>query len=148
MPVPIVSSMSTVVAAALLAGAVASEAAMPATSTALASASATRTQELPLGTWSGAMSAPGGQPIPVSFEVGRAGGSLSIVMSSVQVEGEIIFNDVRLEGDQLTFWWEPGIRVECTLTRNEAGTFEGGCSDGSGSGEGLLRMIPPAGAGG
>ena len=101
-------------------------------------------QALPLGTWSGAMSAPGGTPIPVSFQVGRTDSGLSIVMSSAQVEGEIAFTDVRLQGDSLTFWWEPGVRVECTLTRTDAGGFEGSCSDGSGSGEGILRMVPPA----
>ncbi len=109
---------------------------------ALAAAAPAAGPELPRGTWSGAMSAPGGQPIPVSFEVGGSGATITIVMSSAQVEGEIAFNDVRLAGNELTFWWEPGVRVDCVLGRTSAGGYEGTCSDGS-AGDGTLSMVPP-----
>jgi hypothetical protein len=104
-------------------------------------------QELAQGTWTGTMTPPGGAAIPVTYEVGESGGTLSVVMRSVEVEGEMAFNDVQIVGSELTFWWEPGVRVDCTLLRTEAGSFEGSCSDGSGSsGEGRLTMLPPTGA--
>lgn len=103
-------------------------------------------QELPRGTWTGTMTPPGGPSIPVTYEIGESGGALSVTMRSAQVEGEIAFNDVQIDGSELTFWWEPGVRVDCTLVRTAAGGFEGGCSDGSGSGgEGRLTMVPPSG---
>ena len=102
-------------------------------------------QTLPQGTWTGTMSPPGGEAIPVNFEVSESGGALSIAMMAVQVEGEMPFNDIRLDGQTLTFWWEPGVRVDCSLTRTEAGGFAGTCSDGTGdSGAGTLTMVPPA----
>lgn len=100
-------------------------------------------QELTSGTWTGTMSPPGGEAIPVTFEVSGAGAALSVVMSAPMIEGTMAFNDVRLEGPALTFWWEPGIRVDCRLMRTQAGGYEGSCSDGSGRGEGGMTMVPP-----
>ena len=57
----------------------------------------------------------------------------------------ISFYEVALDGDELTFWWEPGPRVDCTLLRKEDGSFEGTCTDGGADGEGTLTMVPPSG---
>lgn len=101
-------------------------------------------QTLQPGTWTGALTPPGGADVPVTFEVGETAGALSIVMNEPQMGG-IDFSDVRLEGNELTFWWEPGVRVDCTLTRNEDMSFGGICSDGRGAdGQGVLLMRPPA----
>lgn len=101
-------------------------------------------QELPEGTWTGTMSPPGAEAIPVTFEVGASNGAVSIVMRSAQVEGEMPFQDVRVDGDQLTFWWEPGVRVNCALERTEAGGFTGACTGESGpEGAGTITMVPP-----
>ncbi|HET9947827.1 MAG TPA: hypothetical protein VFQ22_02760 [Longimicrobiales bacterium] len=98
-------------------------------------------QELALGTWTGTMTPPGGEAIPVTYEVGTSGDTLSVVMRSVHVAGDMLLRDVRLEGEELRFWWEPDVRVECTLRRAEDGSFEGPCSDGSNYG--AMRMVPP-----
>ena len=112
---------------------------------ALGSAAPASAQALPQGTWTGTMSPPGGEAIPVNFEVSESAGALSIAMMAVQVEGEMPFRDIRLDGQTMTFWWEVGVRVDCSLTRTEAGGFKGTCSDGTGaSGEGTLTMVPPA----
>jgi hypothetical protein len=101
-------------------------------------------QELERGTWTGSISLPGGSSLPVTYQVGETDGALSITMSNPQV-GDVAFSDAGLDGDELTFWWEPGIRVDCTLLRKEDRSFEGICTDGSGAaGEGTLIMMPPA----
>ncbi|MSR20336.1 MAG: hypothetical protein EXR91_05090 [Gemmatimonadetes bacterium] len=112
----------------------------------LASAAPASAQALPFGGWTGTMTPPGGEPIPVTYEVGELDGALAIVMRALMVQEVIPFHDVRIEGPELTFWWEPGIRVDCRLLRTESGSFEGSCSDGnSDSGAGALTMVPPAG---
>ncbi len=103
-------------------------------------------QELEQGTWTGTLTPPPGIEVPVTFEVGGTDGALSIVMSAPLVEPPMVFNDVKLDGDELTFWWAPDIRLDCRLLRKQDGSFEGPCSDGSGpAGEGILKMLPPSG---
>jgi hypothetical protein len=112
---------------------------------ALAAAAPSSAQELTAGTWTGTMSPPGGEPIPVEFQVSGAGAALTVVMTAAMVQDGIPFNDIRVEGPALTFWWEPGVRVDCTLTRDAAGGYAGSCSDGSGSASGGMTMVPPPG---
>lgn len=102
-------------------------------------------QDLEHGTWMGTMTPPGGQAIPVTFEVGETGGDLSIVMKHETLP-DMAFTDERLAGDELTFWWEPGTRVDCALTRQADGSFEGVCVDdrGADGGEGPIAMSPPS----
>jgi len=112
-------------------------------------AAPTSAQQLPYGGWTGTMTPPpmpNGQastPIPVTYEVGEVDGTLTVVMRALLVQEIIRFNEVRLEGDELKFWWEPGIRVDCTLRRTEIGSYEGPCAAGAGA-AGALRMVPPA----
>ena len=101
-------------------------------------------QELTPGSWTGSVTPPGGEAIPVTFDVSGTGGALAVVMSAPMIEGTISFNEIRVEGGMLMFWWEPGVRVDCHLTRNAAGSYEGTCSDGTGSGQGAMTMTPPA----
>jgi len=102
-------------------------------------------QELAQGTWTGTMTPPGGQPLSVVYEVGRLDGALVVAMRSILVQEVIRFQDVRLEGDRLTFWWEPGVRVDCTLQRTEAGAYEGTCAGSGGpTGTASMTMVPPA----
>ncbi len=102
-------------------------------------------QELEHGTWTGTMTPPPGGDVAVTFEVGETDGALSIVMSAPLVEPPMVFREVKLDGDELTFWWAPDIRLDCTLLRKENGSFEGICTDGTGpDGEGTLKMLPPS----
>jgi hypothetical protein len=112
---------------------------------ALATAAPVSAQDLTPGTWTGTMSPPGGEAIPVEFQVSGAGAALTVVMTAAMIEDGIPFKDIRVEGQSLTFWWEPGVRVDCTLTRDAAGSYAGACSDGSGSASGGMTMVPPAG---
>jgi hypothetical protein len=111
----------------------------------LCAAAPTSAQDLATGTWTGTMAPPGAASgIPVTFHVATAEGALSIVMRSVQVEGDMPFQDVRLDGPELTFWWDPGVRVDCALQRTEGGSFEGDCTGvGGPTGPGRITMVPP-----
>ena len=102
-------------------------------------------QDIRHGTWTGAMTPPGGEPVPVTLLVGEVDGALTIVMSNPEL-GPMEFSDEALDGDELTFWWNPGVRVDCTLARQEDGSFEGVCADerGTNGGQGALSMTPPA----
>jgi hypothetical protein len=109
-------------------------------------ASPASAQEIQHGGWTGTMTPPGGEPITVTYEVGEIDGALAIVMRALMVQEIIPFNDVRVEGEALTFWWEPGIRVDCRLVRTASGSYEGPCSDGTADRPaGALTMVPPAG---
>ena len=101
-------------------------------------------QGLSPGTWTGTLSNPQGAVIPVTFEVGGTVDAPTVMMSVTMLPEPIAFNDIRLEGETMQFWWEPGVRVDCQLTRTAAGGYEGSCLDGSGSGSGALTMVPPA----
>jgi hypothetical protein len=97
-------------------------------------------QELEQGIWTGSMSPPGAEGVPVTFRVGQMNGELSIVMNNIEL-GDMAFSEPRLDGDRLTFWWEPGTRVDCALERKADRSFEGVCS--AGNGEGAIMMVPP-----
>jgi hypothetical protein len=113
---------------------------------ALWAAAPARAQELPYGMWTGTIAPPGASAMPVTFEVGETDGAVAIVMRSAMVEDDMPFRDVRIAGSELTFWWEPGVRVDCILSRTQAGGFEGSCVGESGpEGEGRMTMVPPAG---
>jgi hypothetical protein len=101
-------------------------------------------QALTPGTWTGTMSNPVGGNVAVTFDVAGTAQAPTISMSVSMLPEPIAFNDIRLEGETMTFWWEPGVRVDCALTRDAAGGYAGTCSDGSGSGEGRMTMVPPA----
>ena len=101
-------------------------------------------QGLTPGTWTGTMSNPVGGSVDVTFDVAGTPEAPTIAMSVSMLPEPISFNDIRLEGETMTFWWEPGIRVDCALTRDAVGGYAGTCSDGSGSGDGRITMVPPA----
>jgi hypothetical protein len=101
-------------------------------------------QELEPGVWSGTITLPGDRPFTVTYEVGTIDGDLAIAMTSILVQEVVRFRDVELSGDELTFWWEPGLRVDCTLKRTESGSFEGPCAPGGDAPPAALTMVPPA----
>ena len=107
---------------------------------ALCVAAPVRAQEMELGMWTGTMNPPGGEGVPVTYRVDINDGALQIVMNNVQL-GDMLFNEPRVSGGELTFWWEPGTRVDCVLMRKEDGSFEGTCS--AGNGDGAITMVPP-----
>jgi len=102
-------------------------------------------QDLTAGSWTGSIAPPGMEPIPLQIAVSGAGSELSVLVSTVLFPGEIPLNDIRLDGSSMSFWWDLGVRVECTLTRDGSGGYAGPCSDGSADGDGQMTMVPPSG---
>ena len=98
-------------------------------------------QTLEAGTWTGRISPPSGQTLDITYEVAVANDSLKISISVPEI-GTFPFQDIRLEEDVLSFYWEPNEPLGCNLKRAENGTFSGECSDLEGN-TGQLTMIPP-----
>lgn len=100
-------------------------------------------QDIESGTWSGTLVDPGGQEIPVSFEVSTVSDSLSIDMSSPAFGNmKMPLSDITLSDASLTFSFQPGPVVNCELEKMANGSFEGVCDDASGE-EGMITMKPP-----
>ena len=99
-------------------------------------------QDMALGTWTGSLTPPGAQPVPVSYTVERTDGKLAIVMNE-DMNGEMPFQDVVYDGSVLVFWWDIGVRIDCALRWND-GSLQGTCSDGTQGGDGSMLMTPPS----
>ena len=99
-------------------------------------------QSLPVGIWTGSVAPTGEPPLPLTFEVSISGDSISILMRSGG-RGDFLVNQAKLAGDTLTFSFEPGTLVHCTLVKRADASYGGECA-----GEDDLRaemvMIPPA----
>ena len=99
-------------------------------------------QKLEPGKWTGTVTPPGEQTaVEVSYDVTMKGDTIGITINAGE-HGAYPFNEVRLNERTLTFWFAPGPRVDCTLTRREDGAFEGRCSDEAGDDASML-MVPP-----
>lgn len=99
-------------------------------------------QKLETGKWTGTVTPPGEQHgMPVEFEVTFKGDTLGITVHAGD-HGTFTFNEVKLDDKTLTFWFMPGPRVDCTLMRDEVGTFSGACRDSEG-GIASMVMVPP-----
>jgi len=99
------------------------------------------------GTWSGSVTDPSGNAKSVTYSVVRAHDSLSITLSQTSGGPPVSFADIRQVGDSLLFnlaAGRQGARLDCKLTRQPDGGYEGSCTD-SGGQHGRMRMVPPAG---
>jgi hypothetical protein len=111
----------------------------------LAAAAPLHAQALTPGTWTGTIAPPNTEAIPLQLEVSGAGAALAVSVTSSLIPGAIPLNDIRVDGDSVTFWWDLGARVECTLTRDASGGYAGPCSAGGAPENGRMTMVPPAG---
>ena len=101
----------------------------------------TAAQQIEPGKWTGRVAPPDGPAGDVTYDVTIRGDTIAIVVNAAE-HGTFPFHDVKLNRDTLTFWFEPGPRVECTLQRREDGTFAGSCKDPQG-GIAQMLMTPP-----
>lgn len=99
-------------------------------------------QKLEVGKWTGSVTPPG-EPAstPVTYDVTLKGDTIGITATAAE-HGSFPFNEVKLTDNTLTFWFAPGPRVDCTLTRRDDGSFAGNCRDEDG-GDASMVMIPP-----
>ncbi|MEO8294739.1 MAG: hypothetical protein ABI613_04415 [Gemmatimonadota bacterium] len=98
-------------------------------------------QKLESGTWTGAIVDPGGESVDVTYLVLTAGDTLKISLAAPEGHSAE-FTNIRFEGGNLLFSWEPGIQIDCVLMPGEAGSFSGACTDASGE-SGHMTMAPP-----
>jgi hypothetical protein len=98
-------------------------------------------QKLEAGKWSGSVVAPGGDRVETTYDVTVKGDTIGISVNAGE-HGTFAFNDVKLADNTLTFWFQPGPRVDCKLARSDDGAFAGSCTDTSG-GVAQMVMSPP-----
>jgi hypothetical protein len=99
--------------------------------------------QLATGTWSGSITAPNGQTVAVTYEVARAGDSLTAKI--VAPMGDFPVSSFRVEGTHLRFSWDAGKAITCDLVVRPDAGYAGECVDDSGRG-GQMIMLPPAAA--
>jgi len=99
-------------------------------------------QSLPNGTWTGAATPPGEAPLALTFEVSSSGDSLSILIRTAD-RGDYPVSDARLDGGTLTFKFMPAMAAECSLKKQENGSFVGECVSEGGMSVAMV-MMPPA----
>ena len=99
-------------------------------------------QKLEPGKWTGRVIPPGEEtPTEVTYDVTLRGDTIGIAVNAGE-HGTFVFNEVKLNDGTLSFWFTPGPRVECTLTRREDGVFQGPCREEDGD-TATMVMIPP-----
>jgi hypothetical protein len=98
-------------------------------------------QALKAGLWTGTVIAPEGDETIVTYDVTVNGDSLGIVIHAGE-HGDFTAEEARHADGKITFFFSPGIRVNCTLTRTDAGDFSGPCVGDDGA-TGQMKMVPP-----
>ncbi len=87
-------------------------------------------QTLETGKWKARMLPPEREYLDVFFNVEEAGDSLQL---TIEVPAPQAWTfpvcRVRLVGDHLSFRWRPDVELNCSLVRQEDGSFQGGCLD-------------------
>ena len=98
-------------------------------------------QKIEVGKWTGNVIAPDGDTVPTTYDVTLKGDTIGINVTAGE-HGSFSFNEVKLVDKTLTFWFQPGPRVDCALTRRDDGAFAGACKDSEG-GTAQMLMTPP-----
>ena len=93
-----------------------------------------------LGAWTGSFTPPGAPGFPATFEFARNDAGLTLVISMTGRE-TVRAENVAATADNLTFVFQPGPRLNCTLKKDAAGSYSGTCSDGALMG--AIELHPP-----
>lgn len=93
----------------------------------LAFARPAQAQPLEEGSWSVLMLTPGGEVAEATYEVRQSGGAIEATMK--WLSGEVPIMDLHLEGDRLSFAWNPSFHMQCRLERAGNRQFKGACKD-------------------
>ncbi len=101
-------------------------------------------QTLETGKWKARMLPPDSEYLDLLLNVEGAGDSLQLTLEvpSYQAQTFPVYR-VRLAGDHLSFRWRLGVQLDCSVDRQEDGSFQGGCLDPRG-GRGPILLIPPS----
>jgi hypothetical protein len=109
----------------------------------LVSASANAQQpaaKLEIGKWSGIVTPPDGNVVPVIYDVTYAADTLRITINA-DSHGTFPVYEATFDGAKLSFKFRPGPEVVCVLDKKEV-KYIGSCTD-EGGGVALIEMSPP-----
>jgi hypothetical protein len=98
-------------------------------------------QKIQAGTWTGTITPPNSNAVEVTFEVTVAGDSTKITAKGTP-RGDLPFANVHVAADRVTFDFNAGETISCTLMRQQGGGYKGNCLDSAG-GTGVIEMLPP-----
>ena len=93
------------------------------------------------GKWTGSVTPPNGEETPVTADVTVNGDSLGIVLHAGEHGDFSTTGGFHKEGT-ITFSFEPGPVVHCTLTKNTEGSYVGECVEDSGD-VAQITLVPP-----
>ena len=99
-------------------------------------------QQLPVGTWTGTVTPPNDPSVNVTYAVALKGDTLTISINAGE-HGTFPVSEAKLTDRTLTFWFMPGPRVECALTRRDDGAYEGTCAEAGSAETAHMLMVPP-----
>lgn len=98
-------------------------------------------QAIKSGTWTGTVQPPDGDVTDLTFDITVMGDSLGVVIHAGE-HGDFTAREGRYADGKITFAFEPGVTVRCTLARVEDGSFAGNCQGEDGS-LAPMTLVPP-----
>ena len=101
-------------------------------------------QPLDTGHWTGEVIGPDGLPKAVIYEVAVENDTLMINLNVPNIGITLPLKEIKLTEGTLFFSFEAPELLECNLQLQNDGSYNGVCSDPSGT-TGLMTMIPPQG---
>jgi glyoxylase-like metal-dependent hydrolase (beta-lactamase superfamily II) len=102
-------------------------------------AAATANVPLRTGKWSGTLTLPDGTVMKPMFDIAVSAGAMTIDISA---DGRTIpAADIKSDGTNLSFRFQPGPMIPCTLKKREDGAYAGTCSFGAT--DGPIVLLPP-----
>ena len=113
--------------------------------TGVAAAPIPHAQQLKAGTWTGTVTPPDDAMLDVLYTVTNEDGGTQIALQVPEMGMELAFENVQVEDGALTFNVSVDTTyLDCEMTRQDDGSFEGYCVDPDGE-AGFLTMVPPEG---
>ena len=97
------------------------------------------------GTWTGTVITPEGEVFDMMYDVSYADDVLAIdLIPPAEVGmGSVTTNEPVEEAGMLVFSFDIGQSINCSLQRQDDGSYEGECVDSTG-GAAVMTMMPPA----
>ncbi|HUP89630.1 MAG TPA: hypothetical protein VM100_09775 [Longimicrobiales bacterium] len=97
--------------------------------------------KLPVGQWTGTVTPPDGQTVSVTYDVTSKNDTTKLTINAGQ-HGSFEATGIKFDGTTISFSFSPGPQVNCTLKKQEDGSFSGQCLDDGGTGAAMV-MAPP-----
>lgn len=103
---------------------------------------AAHAQKLQTGRWTGRVTTPNGEITDITADVTMANDTAKMTIDA-GAHGSFQIADVKFDGTTITFSFQPGPIVDCTLKKQEDGSFSGQCIEEGGGGAADMVLNPP-----